>query len=172
MSRTIVKIETGLAGMALMLAVIFWSSVHADSASRKRIFFLGRPISPHTAEILSAMKLEMREISRLLVAEPGCLMFETKQGDILKYHFDCQALWRNDIPVIPELESFHFEFRDLAGNLMQPDGESFNRIHSIFFMMKLNVKKRPVFTDGRVYLDYYNESFHGIDARNTLAKID
>ncbi|MBN1783128.1 hypothetical protein JW948_18475 [bacterium] len=151
MSRTALKIETGIIGTALILAVAFWSTGSAGHTAESDVQYYGGKVSAGMSRKLHDLHAEIQEASCIMAAEPQRILIRNRSGESLEYRFEYRTLWRNEIPVIAGIEAFHFEYRDAGGHSMCSFDPSRNRqIRSIGFLMRSQNEDRDVFAQGRI----------------------
>ena len=138
MSRYKIQIETGLLGVALCLTIFFWSNGRAfnlTSASQSNRSFCLCVAS--VDEILSEMNQELKTAEHLLITEPDHLAFLTDDGVRKSYRFVNRSLWKNQMPLIHEISTFHFEYRNRYGQLLSRATRDRDQIYRIQYVMHL-----------------------------------
>lgn len=152
MSRTAVKIETGLFGLALILAIIFWSTGFADNSNQTDVRYYGGQISPRMLQLLQYMREEIGNVSKIMIAEPNRIIFMNKAGETVKYHYAYQTLWRNDYPLILDIQNFHFEYRNQAGHSLGIYKQELTDVNDVLFVMQFKKQNKNVIANGRIHI--------------------
>ena len=158
MSRYKLQIETGLIGLALCLTIVLWShgrALNSDASRPSRQLFSPTP-SPVDV-ILSEMKLEVQNARQLLVTDPDRLVLIARDGQRHEYRFFCQSLWKNDMPLIHGIESFHFEYRNQNGQMLTRANLYKNRIRRINYFMHVSTPQKSDLTNTRIQLLAVND---------------
>ncbi len=152
LSRTAIKIETGLFSAVALAAIILWSSGRAGASYREdQLRFYGGEGSPRMIQCLEDMQSEINNVSLLHLAEPERLVFEDQAGQVTEYSFAYNTLWRNDYPIMANIKDFHFEYRDDSGeySFSQP-GNGLSRVRAVRFVMRIKNQEDEILANGRI----------------------
>jgi hypothetical protein len=137
MSRRRIQIETGLIGAFILLALCFWTSDHANSQERHRLRFYGGEGSDHMVQCLEKLHVEIEHIACLHLARPDNLVFENETGEVCEYSFAYNTLWRNQHPILSNIQDFHFEYRNQSGEYgMVESAEDRLKIRLVMFVLR------------------------------------
>jgi hypothetical protein len=153
MSRYKIQIETGLIGIALCLAIFFWTKGIAVNPENIPNSFqqLPRASSP-VEEVLKEMNFELTEARRLIITDPNHIVFITRDGMRRDYRFNHQSLWKNETPVIYGITSFHFEYRNKNGQLLTRANHYQKEIRRIHYLMNFSPHNKMDYANFRIKL--------------------
>ncbi|MFC1569893.1 hypothetical protein ACFL4L_06625 [bacterium] len=169
MSKTAIKIETGLLGVVLILAVVLFGTGQAgNSPQNKDVYYYGGRVSSRVVEMIQMMHTEIRDASLLRLAEPNRMRFENKQGDLIEYSYAYNALWRNESPVIMNINAFHFEYRNDAGHALGNSNNGLLGIRAVMFVMRLSKEEQNILANGRIQIQPQYHSFHKASEQEML----
>lgn len=151
MSRTAVKIETGLLGAALIMALVLFGSGQAGNPVQENsVRYYGGRASSRIAQRLQMMHSEISNTSLLHLAEPDRMLFKNKAGDLLEYCYAYQTIWRNGNPVLMDIDAFHFEYRNAAGHALQNSDSNLNDVQTVMFVMRYDKEAQKILANGRI----------------------
>ena len=151
MSRRRIQIETGLLGVFILLVFGFWTSDHANSQDSHRLRFYGGEGSDHMVQCLEQLHTEIEHIAALYLAKPDNLVFENKTGEICEYSFAYNTLWRNQHPILSNIQDFHFEYRNQAGEYSIVEStEERLKIRQIMFVLRFYNDGQEILANDRM----------------------
>jgi len=161
MSRTVIKIETGAIGIILIFILISSGFVRSDeSVQMGRVRYYGGKVSPRVKDMLQVMHADIQNTFVLHMAEPNRLLFENNQGDLFEYSYAYQAIWCNGDPVLMNIDSFHFEYRNKAGHALCQYNSDVMDICTVMFIMQYQKENQNIVANGRVRIQPCYTSFH------------
>ena len=161
MSKTAIKIETGLLGIILITATVFFGFGQAgNSAQNRNVCYYGGQISPRSLETLHTLYEEVRDAAAVRLAESDRIQIENPQGELIEYSFAYNALWRNEHPVIMNIDAFHFEYRNDSGYAYRHSENGMLGIHAVMFLMRISQEEQEILANGRIQVRPQYHSFH------------
>ncbi|MFO7891989.1 MAG: hypothetical protein R6V04_16805 [bacterium] len=92
--------------------------------------------------MLLKMEKDFESIDRILYATSDHLSIFTTDNEIVNYKYEHEAIWHNGEPLIREVKSFHFEYRDIYGNLLTHFTRNYTSIETIGFIVRKESKKQ------------------------------
>lgn len=153
MSRYRIQIETGLLGIALCLAIILWTkgrAVNPDYSIHVQQGF--SQMSSPVQEVLNEMDQDLKYARLLLITDPDRLVLITLQGQRKEYRYTYQSLWKNEAPVIHNIKSFHFEYRNQNGQLLTRANRYRKEIRRIHYFISLSTPEKTNLTNTRIHI--------------------
>lgn len=163
-------IFTLLLGSLLLLGWI-GSRAATRMGSRDAGFYGGR-IPQRIRILIHQFQEDLQQADRILMARPNALIFQDQEGDEHKYRFQYGALWKDDYPVIARIKSFHFEFRDGRGNLLN-SSSSPHEIVTIGYVLHFENQGKNVLANLSVRLSNQNRDWtRQIKTGVSMAQLD
>jgi len=137
--------------VSLGLSVSFFILLHArqlNSVSHNRLYHAaGRQGAD---AVLSQLKGELANIQRIITAKPRQIIFIDKNNTVQTYTFRFNTLWKNGDPVVTNVSSFNFEYRNNTGSLLVSSHKQLSKVASVAYVACYSSGKSSVFTDSRV----------------------
>ncbi len=119
----------------------------------------GLPIEVRPA--LQEITGNLAETGRIETARPRRITIVNKAGTRRTYWFDHETVWRDGDPVIGNVLSFHFEYRDRWGNLLTQGDRDPDSIESVGVAIRIASRGREVAAAVKVELDRQAGSVSG-----------
>lgn len=101
--------------------------------------------SKETQSLLKEMNQHLETARKIMIARNDQLLFVDDNNVLQEYCFEYGALWHNDYPLIKNLDSFSFEFRDVVGNRMNVTHQ-ISELKSIGYTLGFQSNHKPCAT--------------------------
>jgi hypothetical protein len=147
-------------GVALSIS-LFWMENRAESSSgglfqpaeSSSLKGYGGNLPAEVQSVIQEMAGNLAQAQRIETAQPRCIEITDKTGTRRTYGFDHDAVWRDGNPVIGNVRSFHFEYRDQWGNLLTRSDSDPGSIRSVGLAIRITDHGRDIAASIKVALD-------------------
>ena len=144
--RMKLRIEFGFAGAVLAVLFLFLRGNLAEGRTEtSAVRSYGGRLSNMERSALEAMNLDLHDASDVLGIGSQRIRIIDRTGEVKEYRFDDAILWRNQEPLMDGLASFHFEFRDGAGNLLTTRNRNCGSVQSVGYALRIGNRNSEIF---------------------------
>lgn len=132
------RIEAGMISLIAFSLCLIWKENRAiDPQAPSVIHWYGKSNSTQTVNGITQLHQDLENIQDVLDMETHRLRIRTRNGEVTEYRFYNTVLWKDLEPLVPDVKTFHFEYRDEKGNLLTCRPQYRNRIHRIEYTLSL-----------------------------------
>ncbi len=98
------------------------------------------------------MNNDIKYMKRIVYAQSNRILFKNQYNQMVEYHYAHQALWRNQVPIVFDVQSFNFEYRNEAGNLFTQIYKYLDLIETIGYTARITLKERDILSNCKIAL--------------------
>ncbi len=150
-----------LIGVVLGVSVLWMENLANNQTETRSCHGYGGRLMPDVRIVLGQMENDVIHARNLLQAQPNRLSFVGAQGKIRTYRFAHETVWQDDEPLVSNVRSFHFEFRDQWGNLMTQYENDSAGIETIGYTICVVHNGNEVMAGGKMILRAIAEGGNG-----------
>jgi len=99
-------------------------------------------VSKQNSIILPKIRMDLEHMDRIINAQSDYLSILTFDDNIIDYKYEYETIWYNGDPLITGVKSFHFEYRDIYGNLLTHFNQDYKSITTIGYLIRKNDKRK------------------------------
>ncbi len=96
------------------------------------------PLTGNAGVALEKLETDIRKAGSLLAAGPDRLVVWNREGGYSEYLFCENTLWLNGEPVIADIGSFVFEYRDIYGNWLTRPEKCRSSVASVGYLIRIH----------------------------------
>jgi len=100
--------------------------------------------------IFPSIEMDLAHMDRIVKAESDYLSILTFDNEIVDYKYEYETIWYNGDPLIRGITSFHFEYRDIYGNLLTHFNQDYKSVTTIGYLIRKNDKQKSIFYKGTI----------------------
>jgi hypothetical protein len=150
------KVELGLVGCAVAALLLFWKENRAvDRPENGSIFSCGAKLSPGTRSVLEWMNRDFQGAWNVLAMGTQGFLFTDKNGIFVEYRLSGSSLYRNQVPVLQNVNAFCFEFRDGQGNLLTHRTENCESVRSVGYTVRMQSNRSEIVASSSVRVAFH-----------------
>ncbi len=101
-------------------------------------------VSKKNSVILPNIRMDIEHMDRIINAKSDYLSILTFDNYIIDYKYEYETIWYNGDPIISGVKSFHFEYRDIYGNLLTHFNQDYKSITTIGYLIRKKDNRKDI----------------------------
>ena len=154
--------ELVLLFVVVLVVSVLWMENRANSQPETGFCRgYGGRLTPDVGLALKVMEKDFIHARTILEVQPARVSFVGAHRRIRTYRFAHETIWQDDEPVISNVRSFYFEFRDRWGNLLTQYENDPASIETIGYTICIEHNGNEVMASGKMVLRAMAEGGNG-----------
>lgn len=133
-----------------VLTVFLWlGSRDSQGSDMGLIQGYGGKIPKEIVLILADMVADIQNARAIVEADADHIVIISSQGLPKTYAFDYGSLWKNHMPIVNNVNGFHFEYRDEKGNYLTRTMRCMDQLRAVGFTMRFHFNERTILANSK-----------------------
>jgi hypothetical protein len=142
-----------IASVLIFTAFFVWVASRAvDKSSESTLRGYGGKLSQKLRYTLERMNSDLKNAKLIITLQSDRVSFIDKNERLKEYSYAYNALWCDDYPVVSDVRSFYFEYRDKCGNLLTQNNRNLSSVAMVGYTIRFGENGKEIFSNSKVQI--------------------